>query len=69
MLIDLTPLSSTLSLEAGVVGIALTNAGEVEACRTDTWSGIESLSRVDWRAAGDDLLTVPPEVTEGSTET
>jgi hypothetical protein len=31
--IDLTALGGTLSLEAGVVGITLTDAGKVEACR------------------------------------
>jgi hypothetical protein len=30
---DLTALGGTLSLEAGVVGVALTDAGKVEACR------------------------------------
>jgi hypothetical protein len=41
MLTDLTPLGSTLGLKAGVVGIALTNAGEVVACGTNTWSDFE----------------------------
>jgi hypothetical protein len=30
---DLTALGGTLSLEAGVVGVALTDAGKVEACK------------------------------------
>jgi hypothetical protein len=30
---DLTALGGTLSLEAGVVGVTLTDAGKVEACK------------------------------------
>jgi hypothetical protein len=64
--IDLTPLGSTLSLEAGVVGIALTHARKVVALRTYVRFRRHQSRGVG--AAGNNLLTVPPEVAEGSTE-
>lgn len=67
-MIDLTPLGSTLSLKAGVVGIALTHAGEVVACGTNIRLDFETSIAWGWRSRGYDLLTVPPEVAEGSTE-
>jgi hypothetical protein len=62
---DLTALGGTLSLEAGVVGIALTDAGEVVSC---TENGQIS-GRSHGATTGDVLLTVPPEVAESGTET
>lgn len=44
-MIDLTPLGSTFSLKAGVVSIALTHAGKVVACGTNTL-GFEVINRV-----------------------
>ena len=44
-MIDLTPLGSTLSLKAGVVGITLTHAGKVVACGKNTLD-FEVINRV-----------------------
>jgi hypothetical protein len=61
---DLTALGGTLSLEAGVVVVTLTDAGKVEACRY-----CQTLSLGACGSRGCVLLTVPPEVAEGGTET
>lgn len=56
-MIDLTPLGSTLSLEAGVVGIALTHAGKVVSCERNTW--LDFKPSIGWGLAQPGIIYLP----------